>query len=1043
MLDDNGAVYLGDGTGQFKAVWGGFPVEGLCAFGKLDGQPHIGAVCGQAIAPNGDILGGTQLLIFSGNGDGTFSETPAKTITYGDRTNQYNGSGTFDAPITVADMSANGIPDILADAGDGLTVLRGTGGLGFAYPAHYATGYSPYSLGLTSQFDLRIVDLNGDGLPDLIESGPAGVYITYGRPDGIFDTAPAIELTQFIDYETVADFNGDGIPDIAATGDEAIELSLGKGDGVFAYRTALPSGDGGSSTPKFATNAQIVHGDFNGDHHQDIVAFGSTSVNENEPYILFGHGDGTFTIPAPAFNSSQTFPISSRPLVFDFDGDGKDDLLAMDSNKVIVALSNGDGSFNIVPTVLSNGGLTPPAVADLNADGKLDLVLAGPASVEIFTGKGGGSFNTSAVKLAIPRYDSDASPTAVAVAVGDFDGDGHKDIALLATSGQASDGFGSVIFIYYGKGAGLFSAGVAVASSSLGYADINAADLNKDGLSDLVLRDIGEYGFGGAVGVFDSLGGQKFGPEAIYYAGSGLADLTIADLNGDGFPDLIVGNGGTHNGANSATILMNLGNGVGSMGVSGSLVCVPEPSVEASPLQLVASLDAPGQTALTGNVSFFIDGQPIGSAALVDNQASITVAKTYAAGVHSLRAMWPGDSKFMGVTLAGKHQVDAGYPTSTSVSNFYNPAPFLTSLTLMAMVQSSSGTPAGSVAFYNGSSHLTTVPLFGGIATFSLASLPAGTDTISAQYLPAAGWAASSGSLQQTIKPIDAAASVTVSPKTVYAFEPFALTATVGAPNTVPKGPTPTGTVQFSLDLSVAGTSTLVNGVASLTTSIATPGYHSPTAMYSGNRDYNPGYAPGNSINVLINTSSTHLQATPNPSVAAQAVTLTAKVGSSTAPKIDPTGSIQFIDNGGQIGNAQLANGVAAITLSTLAVGTHSITASYSGDDAFSQSTSSTVSVVGKAASSTTLSVTPNSAAAGKSVTLTAAVTGPRQPTGSIVFRDGTSNLAAAIPVDANGNATLSTSTLAAGKHSLVAVYSGDPNLNTSSSTAISVTITP
>ena len=179
-----------------------------------------------------DIVGGTQLLIFPGNGYGSFKQTPIRTITYSDHTNEYNGYGTFETPIAV-------------------------------------------------------LDLNGDGLTDLVESGPNGVSITYGRPDGVFDTAQAIELTQVMGYEAVADFNEHGIPYIAATGDQAIKLSLGKGDGTIEYRKALPRGDADFSTPLSATYARIEHGDFNGDHHQDIIAISSSSIYQYDDYIRF------------------------------------------------------------------------------------------------------------------------------------------------------------------------------------------------------------------------------------------------------------------------------------------------------------------------------------------------------------------------------------------------------------------------------------------------------------------------------------------------------------------------------------------------------------------------------------------------------------------------------------------------------------------------------------------------------------------------------------------------------------------------------------
>jgi hypothetical protein len=1031
LLFNNGAVLLGDGTGQFKAARGSMAwIAGYCAFGKLNGDPHIDAVC-EGGSPAVNTLNIPQFAIYHGNGDGSFNVTPVRSFAFG-------GLGTLQFPLAVVDLTGDGIPDILAEAADGLTVLLGSQGLGFSYPANYATGYNPESLGVVGQFGLRIADLNGDGLPDLIQSGPNGVYITYGRPDGVYDTAQALELAQVIGYETVADFNEDGIPDIAATGDQAIELSLGKGDGTFEYRTALPRGDADFSTPLSATNAQIVHGDFNGDHHQDIIAIGSSSIYQYDDYILFGHGDGTFTTPALVANSSQTYPMYYRPQVFDFNSDCKDDLFTSDSNNLYVDLSNGDGSFRTVTTVTAASLQTHAAIADLTGDGKLDAVFGELANVEVFKGHGDGTFDTSGLSLPIPQFNGAAVQGSIAVAVGDFDGDGHQDIALLATPAYNAQGYGSALFVYYGKGDGAFSAGVPVTGFDRGYTNIYAADLNKDGLDDLVLRTSGSLGGGYAVGIVHCLPGRKFGPEINYYAGTGLADLAIVDLNGDGFPDLVFGNGDYNFGANSATVLMNLGN---SSGVTGSLYALPEPSDTANSFQLVASLDAPDQAVLTGNVTFFVDGESAGSAVLADNQAGITVSKEYAAGLHSVKATWPGNTEYAAVTLTGEHQITAGYPTSTRIVTSYNPVPFLTSLTFKVAVQSTSGTPAGIVNLLDGTSHLIGVHLSGGQATVALASLTPGTHTITAEYVPATGWAASSATLQQVVDPVNVTATMTVNGSEVYALQTIDLTAIVKPPTA---GPTPTGTVQFSLDFSPVGSSKLVNGAATFATSITTPGYHTFSAEYAGNLYYNPGYAEGPTLNVLVNPTVTSLQATPNPALAAQPVTLTASVTSSTATQALPSGGVEFIDNGGQIGSAQLAKGTASIKLSSLAVGTHSITVSYLGTSAFNRSQSNPISlVIQKAPSSIALSASPNPATVNTQVVFKAVVRGARQPTGSVIFREGSRALTAAIPVDFEGTATFSTTSLSAGTHTIVADYSGDPNLDVSTSAPLIATIDP
>jgi hypothetical protein len=142
-----------------------------------------------------------------------------------------------------------------------------------------------------------------------------------------------------------------------------------------------------------------------------------------------------------------------------------------------------------------------------------------------------------------------------------------------------------------------------------------------------------------------------------------------------------------------------------------------------------------------------------------------------------------------------------------------------------------------------------------------------------------------------------------------------------------------------------------------------------------------------------------------------------------------------------------LSGGAAALPLATLAVGTHSLTASYPGDANFNGLDSNAVShTVNKANTTTALtSPTANPTTLGAPVTLNAAVSvsapGAGTPTGTVQFVDGVTPIGG--PVALSGlNASLTTSALGGGTHSITAVYSGDTNFNGSTSTALSRTVT-
>ena len=123
------------------------------------------------------------------------------------------------------------------------------------------------------------------------------------------------------------------------------------------------------------------------------------------------------------------------------------------------------------------------------------------------------------------------------------------------------------------------------------------------------------------------------------------------------------------------------------------------------------------------------------------------------------------------------------------------------------------------------------------------------------------------------------------------------------------------------------------------------------------------------------------------------------------------------------------------LTVSTLTVGTHSITAQYGGDSNYTTAVSTAVSqVVNKASSTVALISSPNPSTFGASVTLTATVTAGA--TGTVTFEDGATSLGTG--TIASGVATLTVSTLTVGTHSITASYGGDSNYTTAVSTAVS-----
>ena len=201
-------------------------------------------------------------------------------------------------------------------------------------------------------------------------------------------------------------------------------------------------------------------------------------------------------------------------------------------------------------------------------------------------------------------------------------------------------------------------------------------------------------------------------------------------------------------------------------------------------------------------------------------------------------------------------------------------------------------------------------------------------------------------------------------------------------------------------------------------------------------------YSNTATVNLTIHgTTTTTLTAAPDPSVFGQSKTLTATVSSSGIA----TGTVSFYDGAALLGTASVSAGVATFTTSAFAVGTHSLTAVYSGDSSFSGSTSSVdTATVTQASTATTLTSAPNPSVFGQPVTLTATVTavapGAGTPTGTVSFYDGAILINTAT-VNGSGVASFTLTPAAIGTFPLTAVYNGDTNYTSSTSLVDDLTV--
>jgi hypothetical protein len=341
-----------------------------------------------------------------------------------------------------------------------------------------------------------------------------------------------------------ADFNGDGILDLVTPnqGSGDVSILLGAGDGKFRIPARVRLSD---PNPR---PASVAVGDFNGDGKPDLA------IGESAPLdrvaILLGKGDGTF-------QATASFPAGPDPqfvLAADFDGDGKLDLAvangsrssATDFGSLAILLGNGDGTFRAAVNYAA--GVRPYSIVagDFNGDGKLDLAVgsSGDANARqpetVAILLGAGDGTFAPAQYIVIGDNPPAAAPPTSIAVGDLNLDGKLDLVVTASS---------TIVVLIGNGDGTFQASSYPTTSGARFVAI--ADLDGDGNPDLVTAhccDAGDMSY------MSGNGDGTFRLEAHFPGGASPVGIAIGDFNSDGRPDLAVADG-AQNGA--VAILLN------------------------------------------------------------------------------------------------------------------------------------------------------------------------------------------------------------------------------------------------------------------------------------------------------------------------------------------------------------------------------------------------------------------------------------------------------------------------------------------------------
>jgi hypothetical protein len=295
---------------------------------------------------------------------------------------------------------------------------------------------------------------------------------------------------------------------------------------------------GGYNYPAYEASDGLVAGDFN---HSGFPSLVQTSVIRNSAQPYRGYlkaylSTAADSYPAPVLTNDGDDPLYLASA--DLNGDGFPDVVSasFDDGALSVFFNNAQtpGTFNS-PLVLSSPGASQVAIADMNGDGLPDLISA-DYNVSLFLQSSAGTFASP-----IPLYSGGANW----VAAGDLNDDGIPDVVL-------TDNVGVKLLLHTGAaGTTTYAAPVTVFTATANAGVIGAnliaiADVNGDGLNDLIITDPGPSGGSAptvSVLLQDPANHGQFLPAVSYptAAGSLAQSIMVVDVNGDHRPDIIIG----------------------------------------------------------------------------------------------------------------------------------------------------------------------------------------------------------------------------------------------------------------------------------------------------------------------------------------------------------------------------------------------------------------------------------------------------------------------------------------------------------------------
>jgi hypothetical protein len=802
-----------------------------------------------------DIVGmdslNSAIVLWINNGKGGF--LPAVSVpVLGQNGSVFNEGGA----IAVGDVNGDGALDVVAvsyaefvasfqgfvNTNISTQVFAGDGKGNLEPPTEVDTALGH---GITTPFGqgMQLADMNGDGTLDIAidmqinDTFVENFVVVALNHGGTFDQFVrgnnSSNIQHFFNqaggHVEVADINGDGFPDVLWNpGSEAVGsvvAAFGDGTGNLSNQSFLVLGDNAVETFHLA--------DVNGDGKSDLITYDAGGVA-----VYPGNGDGTFSAyPANLYAASDNGAFT-QPAIIDYNGDGKADVIDVNSilNTASFYAGNGDGSFqgagSINPGGISPGLLQVQGSGDINGDGIPDLtaltITAGSnpllgTGIELVSllsdGKGGFQQVTGLTSGILRSVGllSVATGTIYPTVV-DFNGDGFADIVFATGNG---------IYTALSNGDGTFQVPVLVPGLALQCAANlpDAGNVDGSGHTSLVFAYPGDASCGGSgptppgivVLINDGKGNFTASLQAV---GNEPFQARLADLNGDGYPDLLLSDFDTNNGVYALYTLPNQG---AAAAAAGNYFNPAQRTTLLSGYAITDILVGDYNGDGIPDLALATDGQVVGIDAIFGSEGVVLLPGQ-------------GGFKFGAPSLVGQGTVPSwiqwadinqdGIPDLVIASSFpeVNEAPVF-GLSVLPGLGNGLFAPPVSQVVPNNDTYVFTGDFNQDGATDVVVNRNAGV-AFSGVFL---NRGADNMTLSVANPSVAQGSNVTLTANLKTTFTDFA----------------PTGTVTFTSNGAVLGTAWMSNGVASFTYSASAAGVYPVAATYAGDGHFNQASATG------------------------------------------------------------------------------------------------------------------------------------------------------------------------------------------------------